>query len=183
VVENAERLYRKAKGQQQDMERLQTRATQWKETLDKRSKELESLRSVQTWAELKPFLSLETSAPSETANLPYHLHRFMDYEIWVGKNAKANDEILRLAHKDDLWLHARDVTGSHVIVRNKKGKTTPQPVLERAAEMAAFYSKAKSESLSPVMVTERKYVRKGKNMLPGQVRVEKEKTLIVSPRE
>jgi predicted ribosome quality control (RQC) complex YloA/Tae2 family protein len=105
----------------------------------------------------------------------------MDYEIWVGKSAKSNDEILRLAHKNDLWMHARDAPGSHILVRHKAGKTTPNPVLERAAALAAFHSKARTEGLCPVMVTERKYVRKRKGMAAGQVFVEREKTLLVKP--
>jgi len=69
-----------------------------------------------------------------------------------------------------------------VLVRRKKGQNTPQPVLERAAELAAYHSRARNESLSPVMLSERKYVRKVKGLAAGQVRVEKEKTLLVSPK-
>lgn len=183
VVENAERYYRKAKGQVQDEERINMRIDRWKETLNSLKSELQTLLNVEGWPGLKPFLKQVEVLGKDTGLLPYHPHRFMDYEIWVGKNAKSNDEMLRLAQKDDLWLHARDVSGSHVIIKVKKGKPTPQPVLTRAAEWAAYYSKARNETLSPVMVTERKYVRKGKNMLPGQVRVEKEKTVLVTPRE
>ena len=183
VLENAERFYRKAKGQHQDTERLEKRMCLWKDKILHLNDELQKLKSVENRNDLKPFAKAAEIDKEEPESLPYHLHTFLQYEIWVGKNAKSNDELLRISHKDDLWLHARDVTGSHVIIRTKKGKNTPQPVIERAAELAAFYSKSKSESLSPVMVTERKYVRKGKNMLPGQVRVEKEKTILVMPKE
>jgi predicted ribosome quality control (RQC) complex YloA/Tae2 family protein len=105
----------------------------------------------------------------------------MDFEIRVGKNAKANDELLRISHKDDLWLHARDVPGSHVLVKTKKGKNTPQPVIQRAAELAAHYSRASGEKLVPVMLTERKYVRKIKGSAAGLVKVEREKTILVEP--
>jgi predicted ribosome quality control (RQC) complex YloA/Tae2 family protein len=183
VVENAERYYRKAKGQYLDEERIQKRIESWRETISNLKSDLVKLINVGNWAEIKPFLKTSSDAQPDTKITPYHLRQFMDYEIWVGKNAKSNDEMLRLSHKDDLWLHARDVQGSHVIIRVKKGKITPQPVLMRAAEWAAFYSKAKNESLSAVMITERKFVRKSKNMLAGQVRVEKEKTLLVAPKE
>jgi predicted ribosome quality control (RQC) complex YloA/Tae2 family protein len=69
-----------------------------------------------------------------------------------------------------------------VLIRKKKNQNTPQPVLERAAELAAFHSKGRNESLCPVMLTERKFVRKIKGAAAGQVKVEKEKTLLVSPR-
>jgi predicted ribosome quality control (RQC) complex YloA/Tae2 family protein len=183
VIENAERLYRKSKGQQQDAQRLEARIESWKENLNAHTNQHSDLEKVENWAGLKPFLQASAIENEEKEILPYHAHRFLEYDIWVGKSAKANDELLRLAHKDDLWLHARDVAGSHVVIRTKKGKTTPAPVVERAAEWAAYYSKGKSEGLCPVMVTERKYVRKGKHMLPGQVRVEKEKTILVEPKE
>ncbi len=183
VIENAERFYRKSKGQQQDAQRLEARIESWKETLNSNTNQHNALTAVENWVGLKPFLQASALDNEEKEILPYHAHRFLDYDIWVGKSAKANDELLRLAHKDDLWLHARDVAGSHVVIRTKKGKTTPAPVVERAAAWAAYYSKGKSEGLCPVMVTERKYVRKGKHMLPGQVRVEKEKTILVEPKE
>jgi predicted ribosome quality control (RQC) complex YloA/Tae2 family protein len=183
AVENAERFYRKSKGQQQDAQRLEARIESWKENLKSNTNQHIALMAVENWAGLKPFLQAVALDNEEKEILPYHAHRFLDYDIWVGKSAKANDELLRLAHKDDLWLHARDVAGSHVVIRTKKGKTTPAPVVERAAAWAAYYSKGKSEGLCPVMGTERKYVRKGKHMLPGQVRVEKEKTILVEPRE
>jgi len=183
VIENAERFYRKAKGQQQDLNRLEGKAKEWTARKEVLTSELELLSQVTQWSGLKPFIQTSATETAEPENTPYHLRKFMDYDIWVGKNAKANDEMLRLAHKDDLWLHARDVAGSHVIIRNKKGKTTPHPVIERAAGWAAYYSKGKSESLAPVMVTERKYVRKIKNTPAGQVRVEREKTILVKPEE
>jgi len=183
VIENAERFYRKAKGQQQDIDRLEIRANLWKATLSDLKSQLELLQIAQKWSDLKPFTQSKSEQIAESENLPYHLRHFMDYEIWIGKNAKSNDQMLRLTHKDDLWLHARDTPGSHVIIKNKKGKTIPKPVIERAGQWAAFYSKAKNESLCPVMVTERKYVRKIKNTPAGQVRVEKEKTILVEPLE
>jgi len=183
AVENAERFYRKAKGQQQDMDRLEKRANLWRTTLSDLKDQLELLKAAQKWSDLKPFIQINSEHVAENETLPYHIKQFMDYEIWIGKNAKSNDEMLRLTHKDDLWLHARDTPGSHVIIKNKKGKPTPKTVLERAAQWAAFYSKSKNNSLCPVMVTERKYVRKIKNTPAGQVRVEKEKTILVEPME
>jgi predicted ribosome quality control (RQC) complex YloA/Tae2 family protein len=106
----------------------------------------------------------------------------MNFDIWIGKNARANDEMLRLAHKDDYWLHARDTAGSHVIIRKNKATSLPKPVLEKAAQWAAYYSKSKTESLVAVVFTEKKYVRKSKGMLSGQVKIEREKTLLVRPQ-
>ena len=64
-----------------------------------------------------------------------------------------------------------------------KNMTVPSPIVERAAELAAWYSKAKGQSLAPVMVVPRKHVRKVKGAPPGQVVVEREEVLLVVPRK
>ncbi len=106
------------------------------------------------------------------------------FEILVGRNAKNNDILTQqFAYKEDLWLHARDVSGSHVIIKYQAGRNFPNSVIEKAASLAAFYSKRKTESLAPVIVTKKKYVRKTKGLQDGQVIVEKEEVVIVTPSE
>ena len=114
--------------------------------------------------------------------LPYRLIHFQGFEIRVGKGARENDELLRYhTTKTDHWLHAKDVSGSHVIIRNPNKQDIPQSVIEKAAQVAAHYSKAKSEGLAAVMVTERKYVRKPKGAHPGMVKVDHAETVLVTP--
>jgi predicted ribosome quality control (RQC) complex YloA/Tae2 family protein len=86
--------------------------------------------------------------------------------------------MLKLASKNDLWLHVKDWPGSHIIVR-KKGKEFPKEVVSKAAQLAVKFSKARGNSLVPVIVTERKYVVKPKNAAAGEVRVLKESILDV----
>ena len=88
----------------------------------------------------------------------------------------------KYAKKTDFWLHARDVPGSHVIIRNPQNKPIPKPVIERAASLAAYYSKRQHEKLVPVQMTHRKYIRKTKDLSVGQVIVEREEVVIVEPR-
>jgi predicted ribosome quality control (RQC) complex YloA/Tae2 family protein len=108
---------------------------------------------------------------------------FENYTILVGRNSKNNDVLtFQHAHKEDIWLHAKGVSGSHVIVKRKGSGGIPEPVINRAAELAAYFSKAKSSSMVLVMYTERKFVRKFKSALPGQVIVEKEHTILVEPK-
>ena len=105
------------------------------------------------------------------------------FEVLVGKSAKGNDEMLRnYAWKEDLWLHAKDVSGSHVLIKFKSGITFPKSVIERAAELAAYYSKNKNESLAAVIYTPSKYVRKVKGSAPGSVMVSKEDILLIPPK-
>ena len=116
-------------------------------------------------------------------------HPFLEFRkggftILVGKNARQNDTLtFHFSKKNDLWLHARDVTGSHVIVRNASGGVVPNDVLEYAAGLAAHYSKRKREALVPVQYAERKYIRKVRNGAPGQVIVTREKVVMVEPVE
>ena len=105
-----------------------------------------------------------------------------DFDIWIGKNAKNNDLLTqKYAHKDDLWLHAKDVTGSHVIIKQQPGKNFPEPVIEKAAQLAAYFSKMRTDSLCAVIYTPKKYVRKPKGLPEGAVIVDKEKVLLVEP--
>lgn len=120
----------------------------------------------------------------QSPSLPFKLYKYSGFEIMVGKNAKSNDELIKsFGSKNDTWLHAREVSGSHVLIKNAGGKTIPSPVLEKAASLAAFYSKAKSNALVPVIHTLKKFVRKPKGAAPGAVIVERENVLMVEPSE
>ena len=102
------------------------------------------------------------------------------YRILVGKNSKNNDKLsFQIAKKDDVWLHAKDVAGSHVVIQNPSGKDVPSTVLEFAAKLAAKNSKRKSESLVPVSWTFKKYVRKPKGFAAGAVMVDRETVLLI----
>jgi predicted ribosome quality control (RQC) complex YloA/Tae2 family protein len=104
------------------------------------------------------------------------------FEVLVGKNAKNNDLLTQqYAYKEDLWLHARDATGSHVVVKYKSGQVFTNSLIEKAASLAAYYSKRRNETLSPVIVTRKKFVRKPKGLPDGMVVLEKEEVVMVEP--
>ena len=73
------------------------------------------------------------------------------------------------------------MSGSHVLIKHQAGKVIPKPVIERAAKLAAWYSKRKSDTLCPVTVTPKKYVRKRKGDPAGAVVVERETVMLVEP--
>lgn len=99
-------------------------------------------------------------------------------EILVGRGAADNDTLtLRVARPGDHWLHARGYTGAHVVVPLDKGETCPAPLLVDAAHLAAHFSDARGEQTVDVIHTPRRYVRKGKGLPPGAVRVDREKVL------
>lgn len=102
----------------------------------------------------------------------------------VGRNNRDNDELtFRHAAANDLWFHAQGVPGSHVILKTSRPSGSPPArVVERAASLAAHFSKARHSGLVPVIYTRRKYVRKFRSAKPGQVVCEREKMVMVEPR-
>lgn len=101
--------------------------------------------------------------------------------IWVGKNSRQNAWLLRQADGEDVWLHARDVPGAHVLLRAESGETGETALLE-AAKLAAFFSKAHGEEVQ-VDFTRRKYVRKIAGAPEGHVTYTRQKALRVSCNE
>jgi predicted ribosome quality control (RQC) complex YloA/Tae2 family protein len=182
--QQAERWYKKARHKRQELDTL----TALMASRGKRMEELHATQRLATETEdivlLKSLLKhyISTQEAQTIAQAQFKTIEVNSYVVWIGRNAQNNDELLQAAHKDDLWLHARDVSGSHVIIRRKAGSTHfPDGVIEQAAAIAAWHSKRRTDSLCPVMVTPRKYVRKLKGGAPGQVRVEREKVVMVRP--
>jgi len=105
------------------------------------------------------------------------------FEILVGKAGKDNVYLtFRIANSNDLWLHAADYPGSHVVVRNPNRKEIPQRTILESAELAAYYSQAKKETKAAVHYTEKKFVTKPKGVAPGLVRLSSFRTIIVEPK-
>jgi len=181
----AESLYRKSKNRQIELDQIE------KTIASKISLKAELAQKITAIEEINGHKGLKTyqktnkedkAITKEVSGLPFKDFEYEGFTIWVGKSAKDNDEMLRgFIHKDDLWLHARQVPGSHVVIRMKGMSTLPNTVLERAAGLAAFYSKFKTETLAPVIYTEAKFVRKVKGSAPGSVMVDREKVVMVSP--
>ncbi len=106
-----------------------------------------------------------------------------DFEILVGKKAKDNDYLtFRVAKSMDLWLHAADYPGSHVVVRNPNRKEVPVRTLIEAAQLAAFYSDARENPKAAVNYTSKKFVNKPKRAAPGLVSLASFKTILVQPQ-
>ena len=105
------------------------------------------------------------------------------FEILVGKKAKDNDFLtFRVAKSLDLWLHAADYPGSHVIVKNpNRGEISPKTLLE-AAQIAAFFSQAASQGKVAVHYTNKKFVGKPKGAAAGLVSLSSFKTILVEPK-
>jgi len=106
-----------------------------------------------------------------------------DFEILVGKASKDNDFLtFRVAKSSDLWLHAADYPGSHVIIKNPNRKEIPQKTLLEAAQIAAFYSHAREQPKVAVHYTPKKFVNKPKGAALGLVSLSSFKTVLVEPQ-
>ncbi len=106
-----------------------------------------------------------------------------NFEILVGKGSKDNDFLtFRVAKSYDLWLHAADYPGSHVVVKNPTRKEIPPRTLLEAAQIAAFFSKAKKQAKVAVHYTQKKFVNKPKGAALGLVSLASFKTILVEPK-
>ncbi|SMG37758.1 Predicted component of the ribosome quality control (RQC) complex, YloA/Tae2 family, contains fibronectin-binding (FbpA) and DUF814 domains [Marivirga sericea] len=181
---NAENLYRKSKNQKIELEQLNASIKQKEKELIEVESKLEEIAAADDIKAIKKLIKQNPQKERQQVELkvPYKKFEYGGFTILVGKGARENDELtLKYAKKNDLWLHAKDVTGSHVVLKQQSSKPFPQSVVEKAAQAAAFYSKRKSDSLSPVIVTPKKFVRKPKGLPPGMVHVDKEDTILVKP--
>ena len=102
-------------------------------------------------------------------------------EILVGKNATQNDRLTGSARPDEMWLHAKDMPGSHVIIQAEGD--IPEQTLREAAQLAAWYSKGQRSSMVPIDYTRRKYVKKPGGAAPGKVIYTHQKTAYMTVDE
>ena len=106
------------------------------------------------------------------------------YEVIIGRTARDNDKLtFREARPNDLWLHAGDYPGSHVIVRNSSRKEIPHRTIVEAAQLAAKFSQASKDAKVNIHYTQRKFLSKPKGAAPGLVRLSKFRSITVEPAE
>lgn len=184
---NAEGYYRKAKNEKIEADHLQQQIDGREAELAELAAHRAAIEPIQSLKELRRYVKQHNLLTDNAASTdPAELFKEVQLEgftIRIGRNAKNNDLLTqRYTYKEDLWLHARDVSGSHVVIKYRAGKPFPKTVIERAAELAAWYSKRRTDSLCPVIVTPKKFVRKPKGLAEGQVVVDKEDVVLVVPR-
>ena len=113
-------------------------------------------------------------------------HEFVSsngFKILVGKNNKQNDHLtLKVASNEDIWMHTKNIPGSHVIIKTE-GKEVPDETIFEGAMLAAFFSKSKMSSQVPVDYTKKKNVKKPNGAKPGMVIYDTNNTIYVTPTE
>ena len=192
-VENATRKLRTASRLARRVEVLQRRRAQVDRDREDLARAEALVRGHADWRELESLgvleeeRSAENFKPVDHTPTPDEVMRTTTSEGWavlIGRNARQNDFLThQLARPGDLWFHAESVPGSHVVLRvgSRAGEPSAAAV-EEAAAYAAFFSKSRNSSLVPVLVAEKRHVRRTRGG-PGKVVVERGKTLMVAPRK
>lgn len=192
AIENAQRFYDKARRTRRAREEAEARIFTTEARAEAAEMLLQELQQQEFLSDLQRFMKdnadrlapFTGTGPGQQDRVPFRRYDLGGgYEVWVGRNARQNDDLtFHHAQKYDLWMHARGVAGSHAVLRLPNRNAQPQPfILERAASIAAYYSKARGSSLVPVIVAPRKFVRKPRGAAPGAVLVEREEVVMVEP--
>ena len=114
---------------------------------------------------------------------PMHYVSSDGFDIYVGKNNTQNDYLtLRFANSGDIWFHTKKIHGSHTVIKLGIDKNVPETTMRQAAELAAYYSKARDSSQVPVDYTFIKNVKKPNGAKPGMVIYDNYNTVYVTPK-
>ena len=160
--------------------------------LDQRLQELDRIIQARDEAALESFEKPAPApkvSPKKTAK-PEKLtgvRRYLStdgYEILVGRAARDNDHLtFRIAQPNDLWMHAGDYPGSHVVIRNPTRKEIPHRTIIEAAQLAGRFSQASDDTKVVIHYTPRKFLSKPRGAAPGLVRLSRFRSITVEPKE
>lgn len=160
--------------------------------LERRLQQLEEAIQSRDEAALESFEKpvLAPKVPAKKSSKPEKIpgvRRYLStdgYEILVGRASRDNDNLtFRVAQPNDLWMHAGDYPGSHVVVRNPTRKEIPHRTIIEAAQLAGRFSQASEDAKVVVHYTERKFLSKPKRAAPGLVRMSRFRSITIEPKE
>lgn len=181
VPGNAQRLFERARRMERAREKIAGRLDETRAALRAaRAREADAVAAT-SLAELPP--EPASSEPRRAvAAQPRRYLTSRGLALLVGRAARENQRLtFQVARPDDLWLHALDRPGAHVILRDDEGRAGIEDMRE-AAEVAAFFSAASEDGSVDVQVARRKHLRQGRGG-PGRVLVSHSETLRVAPRD
>jgi NFACT N-terminal and middle domains/NFACT protein RNA binding domain len=181
---NADRIFEKARRLERAGRQVETRRADTRDRLRAASAREARVLAARDLDELDGGDVASAARPKERASAggARHYLTARGLSVLVGRGARENRRLtFGVAGPEDLWLHARDVPGAHVILRDPEGRAAAEDIRE-AAELAAFFSDARSQVQADVHVTRRKHVRAARGGR-GRVRVVHSDTLRVAPRD
>ncbi|MCK4570875.1 NFACT family protein [Candidatus Bipolaricaulota bacterium] len=181
AIENAQSLYKRAKRIRRGHPHVHIRLKRLRRELGLLQRSLDARqRDEAVESEILEMLpNRKKKAPLPKKALPFRQFEVDGFHIWLGKSARQNDALLRAASPNDIWMHAKDYAGSHVVIRARGQERIPDAVLQSAGRLAALHSKAKSERRVEITMTQVKKVRKPKGAPAGLVNVRDTDTLTV----
>lgn len=192
--ENAQKYFKKYNKMKTAKKEITSQIEISKEEIDYLENIMLSIENCENLAELMDireelskvgYLRSKNNSKKET-KLTTKPHEFISsngFKILVGKNNKQNDHLtLKVASNDDIWMHTKNIPGSHVIIKTE-GKEVPDETIFEGAMLAAFFSKSKMSSQVPVDYTKKKNVKKPNGSKPGMVIYETNSTVYVTPTE
>ncbi|NLB87817.1 MAG: fibronectin/fibrinogen-binding protein [Syntrophomonadaceae bacterium] len=196
-IQNAQRffkIYNKSRSALIHLEQLMAKNKQEIDYLEsvlvavKDAHNIEEIEEIIEELEKEGYKKAKTTRKKEvTRSIPRRFISSDNLEILVGKNNRQNDILtLKEAGKNDLWLHTKDIPGTHVIVKLPEKINSihefPDKTLEEAAGLAAYYSKAQNSNKVPVDYTFRYNVRKPSGAKPGMVLYDNYWTIMANPQ-
>ncbi len=192
AVENAESYFKKYRKAREGLEQMHRR-------LEISKMELENLREMQNAlesdyenarhrfeSELAELLPKEGAKTENFVRLPYKEYELKSgVKIFVGRDGSDNDRTtFEFAKPYELWFHTQQCAGSHTVLKFPHKSFEPSKrEIEETAAIAAYFSKARNDTLVPVAYTQKKYVRKPRKSKPGLVTIEREKSVMVAPKK
>ena len=183
------RLYGKAKRAREEIAERMVQIDHEVAQLDRRLEEILKIISQKDEAALEPFVEAKPVPkirPKQKIQIT-GVRRYVSsdgYEILVGRASRDNDNLtFKIAQPNDLWLHAGDYPGSHVVIRNPTRKEIPHRTIVEAAQLAGRFSQASEDSKVVIHYTPRKFLSKPKGAAPGLVRLSRFKSITVEPKE
>ena len=157
-----------------------------KRAIPRLKQKIEQLKAQLTRESLEKTVTLESIIPKTPEKpQPFRIFKLVSGStVYVGKSSRSNDELtFAFAQPHDYFFHVRGYEGAHVILRHKtpKGQRPSGRDIQISAEIAVYFSKAKSQKKVPVSYTQRKYLKKGKKSKPGTAIMLREEVIFVDP--
>jgi predicted ribosome quality control (RQC) complex YloA/Tae2 family protein len=193
-IQNAQEYFKKYSKAKNTLDKVSKQIEESREEIDYLEALLESLEKCTEESDVEEVYQelaeqgyiKKTTKEKRQAPAPSKPHHFISsdgFDIFVGKNNYQNDRLtLKTAGANDIWLHTKNIPGSHVIIKTG-GRPVPENTLVEAALLAAYFSKGRNSSNVPVDYCPRKNVKKPSGAKPGMVIYEGYNTIYVTPSE
>lgn len=165
---------------------IRTRKREVEREIERSRKHLDRISKLIEPREILPLLPRETPAQERRAagEEPKRFRRYAlddKHTVYVGRSDRENDILTHeFASASDLWFHAQGAAGSHVVLKGAH-RSTPRSIIERAAAIAAYYSKARTSSTVPVIYAEKRHVRRPRKSKAGTAICSRGETIFVKP--